>query len=74
MSRASEYVPSGMEKGTPAWDIGILLTRHQTVEPSCAKVLTLRRNVGQLGHARLAEARKVVCTCGAGDSTAENTS
>jgi hypothetical protein len=61
------------EKGTPAWDIGQLLTRHAVGLPEhkgrvCAIVASLRDSVGQPAKERLARAEQVACTCGKDDS------
>jgi len=62
------------EKGTPGWDIGIILTRHTTLAvPICAKVAVLRQTAGRPAAERLAASRAVACSCGAGNSEAENT-
>ena len=68
------------EKGTAAWDIGIILTRHDTSyvptdRPACARSLELERTAGQPdAEQRLALALLTECTCGKGDSTAEMSS
>lgn len=67
------------ESGTPAWDIGQILTRHahalwEDKGPICARVKKLRANVGAQPHARLRQALETSCDCGAGDSVAERTS
>lgn len=67
------------EKGSAAWDIGMMLTRHHSAllggQP-CSRVAELRRtaNTGISGHERLALALLVPCDCGMGDSIAETTS
>lgn len=61
------------EKGSPAWDIGIMMTRHPE---GCARRSDLHRTqrLRQSGKDRLESAMHVVCSCGAGNSTAETTS
>lgn len=70
------------EKGSAAWDIGIILTRHATGngatqgQNSCSRVLSLRitaRN-GTPAERRLSEALATPCSCDAGDSDSEKTS
>jgi hypothetical protein len=72
------------EKGTPAWDIGMILTRHADglhkgqngKVMSCARVISLRRTAHSpmTSSERLAGALAHVCDCGAGDSDAERSS
>lgn len=67
------------EKGSPAWDIGMILTRHNTAQAGgqpCAMVEELWRTAGMRmsGTQRLAQARMYDCNCGAGESSAETTS
>ena len=70
------------ETGTPAWDVGIILTRHGDGHNKtqhrdftvCMRVVALRRTTGQNAASRLEQALAVPCTCGAGDSPAERTS
>lgn len=66
------------EKGTPAWDVGIILTRHSTSlirPPACARARALELSAGDPDtHRRLREALLIGCTCGKGDSSAESTS
>lgn len=65
------------EKGSPAWDIGIILTRHKSRlhgdATDCARVMRLRYTIGRPSRERLDSALSVGCTCGKGDSTAEQT-
>lgn len=63
------------EKGSPAWDIGIILTRHESGTFgafACAKVVEIRG--GGARDERLKRAWATECTCGMGDSPAEHTS
>lgn len=72
-----DYTPTGYEKGSPAWDIGQMLTRHRTLPTAvCARVVELRRSAhaGETPAARLDRALKTVCDCGAGNSDSEATS
>lgn len=72
------------EKGSAAWDIGMILTRHGngTIKTAhhdfavCARVLDLRGTAARRmsGPERLAHALAVTCSCGAGDSRLEQTS
>lgn len=64
------------EKGSPAWDIGTILTRHRTTGTACARVSELRSHAfqGIQPRERLRRALNTDCTCGAGDSSAEITS
>lgn len=75
------------EKGTPAWDIGQILTRHHQDHGGnspCARVTVLRRSANPARDAsglqrmtaaeRLDQALRTECTCGADDSPAETTS
>lgn len=63
------------EKGSPSWDIGIILTRH---EDGCARRKELERSNAQTfkpdPHRRLQLALDTDCDCGRGDSEAERTS
>lgn len=59
------------EKGTPAWDIGQILTTHAVGLPSqngqvCDKVQSLRNTAlkGMQAADRLSLAEKTPCTCG----------
>lgn len=72
------------ERGTPAWDLGIALTRHNdgitkgqngTLIP-CARVENILSTVGHglSSGQRLDSALATECTCGAGDSQSEATS
>ena len=56
------------EKGSPSWDIGMILTRHAAGLPEhrghvCAIVADLRATVGQPAAQRLARAVEVTCDC-----------
>ena len=58
------------EKGTPSWEIGMLLTRHAAGLPEhkyeiCDKVQALRQNAmaGKTPEQRLEEANLVECSC-----------
>ena len=64
------------EKGTPSWDVGMILTRHFSPldARACARVQSLRSTVGMLPEDRLAQALATECSCGHGDSDAERTS
>lgn len=64
------------EKGSPAWDIGMILTRHTD---SCSRNVNLRytaanRSKFPTGQARLESALATPCDCGAGDNKSERTS
>ncbi len=72
------------ERGTPAWDLGMCLTRHSdgmtkgedgTLIP-CARVENIRSTVGHglAASQRLDSALATECTCGAGDSPSESSS
>jgi len=60
------------EKGSPAWDIGMVLTRHTD---GCERVLALKATAGMhmSGSERLTRAAGIACTCGAGNSPTEHT-
>lgn len=58
------------EKGTPSWDIGIIITRHDV---DCAKRVILRSNTVRPAGERADEANHMACTCGRGESPAETT-
>lgn len=71
------------EKGSAAWDIGVILTRHGDGRVrtqngdylACARLADIRRTAGHPdAQHRLRLALAVPCTCGAGDSVAEMTS
>ena len=67
------------EKGTPAWDMGSILTRHTAHvldESACSKVKYLREtaSVRMNPSDRLKTALETPCTCGAGDDMSERTS
>lgn len=67
------------EKGSPAWDIGHILTVHEAGlagRPLCARVAELRRTAFMRIESglRLRQALDVACTCGNGDSPGERTS
>lgn len=66
------------EKGTPAWDIGMILTLHSSeahgAAKNCARVVSLLNTKGKPGAERLTAALATRCTCGKGDSPAERTS
>jgi hypothetical protein len=68
------------EKGTAAWDIGMVLTRHaaghRDGELVCARVDSLRKTAlnGVPADRRLQMALNIKCDCGAGDSGAERSS
>lgn len=71
------------EKGSAAWDIGMILTRHITGvgasrgQHPCARVSNLRVsaiNSTNKAESRLKQALLAPCTCGAGDSDSEKTS
>ena len=67
------------EKGSPAWDIGQILTRHASGhfsgEAVCIRVKILRENARQgTPTARLRAALAVACNCGAGESDSERSS
>jgi hypothetical protein len=61
------------EKGTPAWDIGQIMTRHPE---TCARRFELKRTggTGMPSEHRLERALSIDCTCGRGDSTTEQSS
>jgi len=66
------------EKGSPAWDVGIIVTRHHV---DCARLADLRRTAAiksaggyVTAEERLSSALTTPCSCGAGDSDAEATS
>lgn len=71
------------EKGSAAWDISMILTRHADGYTksrhgdyaACSRVLELRRTAQDRdAQERLRLALSVVCSCGAGDSSAERSS
>lgn len=67
------------EKGTASWDLGLILTRHETGSgggPSCARVIEVRRSarMNLTAPHRLNLALAVACTCTMGDSPSEQTS
>jgi hypothetical protein len=71
------------EKGSAAWDVSIILTRHGDGRVrtqngdylACARLSEVRRTATWLdSQERLRLALAVPCTCGAGDSIAESTS
>jgi hypothetical protein len=67
------------EKGTPAWDISMILTRHASIRAgapeSCAMVDSLLQTVRtHPPHERLRLALAENCTCGRGRSGSETTS
>lgn len=65
------------EKGVPAWDIGVILTRHSSIahgsKTNCDRVRSLLNSKQRNARERLAMALATACTCGAGDSSAEST-
>ena len=72
------------EKGTAAWDISMVLTRHADGHTKshrgdravCSRVLSLKQtaHTGFTPGQRLRAALDMPCTCGAGDSKSEETS
>lgn len=66
------------EKGSPAWDIGMILTRHRSIvhgdNSTCVRVVDLQISVGLPAHIRLEKALATPCDCGAGDSETERSS
>ena len=60
------------EKGTPGWDIGQMITRHDVL---CAKREDLRRTVTLIlsGMERADSANMTECTCGRGPCSSETT-
>lgn len=65
------------EKGSPAWDIGMILTRHKMAGIDgfdCARSRSLRETTGMPSHIRLSKALATPCDCGAGDNNIERTS
>lgn len=68
------------EKGNAMWDIGMILTRHDTSfvpgdRPACARAAELEQTAGHHDAAgRLLVALLVDCTCGKGNSRAESSS
>lgn len=67
------------EKGSAAWDIAQILTRHYAPlwpDQPCARVTSLRSTVGvgMNAPARLMSALETACTCGSGDDESEQTS
>jgi hypothetical protein len=65
------------EKGSPAWDIGQILTIHASVahgdSGNCARVTSLLASKHWPAEERLRHALTTPCTCGKGDSSAEHT-
>jgi len=63
------------EKGSAAWDIGMILTVHRALGPfPCEKVAELIRTVGQGASDRVVVAWQAPCTCHAGEGAEQHTS
>lgn len=77
VSGSPPRIPWGYEKGSAAWDIGQVLTRHKIGHGmACARVIELRRSAlkGIPAKVRLNKALALPCTCGAGNSMSEQSS
>jgi hypothetical protein len=77
--------PMGYMKGSAAWDIGQIQTRHSIGRTrarngshgvACARIIELRRSALKSipAEVRLNKALAIPCTCGAGNSMSEQSS
>lgn len=63
------------QKGSAAWDIGMILTVHRAIGPIvCEKTAELQRSVGQPALERVRAAWATSCTCHFGDGPEQHTS